>query len=625
MGESISGADRAAIEKSTDNMRKYSAPAYKRVIIPVLQDCDCDWAVTTARYIAGQGEVVLVGLVKAQEEESLSAAANQARQVRKLMRRYSKLEGVRSVSNVQVSTNVVEELTSYVKDKPQSDLLLLEWPCHFEALGVTLEEVMHWTHCDLAVIRGPLPEDPKNLLVPIRGGPYAELAVRISLAVARSTQTSVTTLHITPTTSSVESASTFNGLAHILPQLPEINPIEIHTDYPVEAILSEAGEYDMVVIGASTQPAEREDFGLVAEHILQESPVAVMVVKAYRPYPAEQDEELLGQSAISILVDKWFAENTYHADEFSNLGYLLALKRNQDVTISLALPALNEEETVGKVIRTIKTALMDKVPILDEIVLMDSNSTDQTRQIASELGIPIHIHQETLSQYGSRPGKGEALWKSIYVTHGDILVWIDTDIVNIHPRFIYGLLGPLLLNPGLQFVKGFYRRPIKVGDRIQAGGGGRVTELTARPLLNLFFPELSGLVQPLSGEYGGRRSALEQLPFSSGYGVETGLLIDILERFGLNAIAQVDLRERIHHNQPLESLSKMSFAIIQTVIRKLERRYGRDMIADVNKTMKLIRYEPGRFFLEIERIAEQERPPIIDLPEYARRLQDSSQ
>ena len=152
-----------------------------------------------------------------------------------------------------------------------------------------------------------------------------------------------------------------------------------------------------------------------------------------------------------------------------------------------------------------------------------------------------------------------------------------------------------------------------------------MTELTARPLLNLFFPELSGLVQPLSGEYGGRRSALEQLPFSSGYGVETGLLIDILERFGLNAIAQVDLRERIHHNQPLESLSKMSFAIIQTVIRKLERRYGRDMIADVNKTMKLIRYEPGRFFLEIERIAEQERPPMIDLPEYARRLQDSSQ
>ncbi len=606
-------------------MRKYSAPAYKRVIVPILQDCECDWAVNTARLIAGRGDVVLIGLVKAQEGEPLSAAANQARKVRKLMRRYSKQERVRSISNVQVSTNVVKELIGYLKDKPQSNLLLLEWPCHFKAFGVSLEEVMHWTDCDLAVIRGPLPAELKNLLVPIRGGPFAEMAVRISLALARSTHTNVNTLHITPTTAGIDSAGIFNGLAHVIPQLPEINPIEIHTDYPVEAILSEASEYDMVVIGASAQPAEREDFGLVAEHIIQESPVAVMVVKACRPSPVERDGESLGHSAISILVDKWFAENTYHADEFSNQEYLLALKRDQDVTISLALPALNEEETVGKVIQTVKTALMDEVPILDEIVLMDSNSTDQTRKIASEMGIPVYVHQETLSQYGSRTGKGEALWKSIYVTQGDILVWIDTDIVNIHPRFIYGLLGPLLLNPGLQFVKGFYRRPIKVGDRIQAGGGGRVTELTARPLLNLFFPELSGLIQPLSGEYGGRRSALEQLPFSSGYGVETGLLIDLLERFGLHSIAQVDLRERIHHNQPLESLSKMSFAIIQTVIRKLERRYGRDMIADVNKTMKLIRYEPGRFFLEIERIAEQERPPMIDLPEYARRLQESSQ
>jgi glucosyl-3-phosphoglycerate synthase len=169
-------------------------------------------------------------------------------------------------------------------------------------------------------------------------------------------------------------------------------------------------------------------------------------------------------------------------------------------------------------------------------------------------------------------------------------------------------------------VKGFYRRPLKVGDKIQAGGGGRVTELTARPLLNLFYPEMSGVVQPLSGEYGGRRSALEKLPFFSGYGVEIGLLIEVFENFGLNAIAQVDLQERIHHNQTLESLSKMSFAIIQAVFRKLERRYGRDILEDVNKTMKLIRYEPGRLFLEVEEIAELERPPILDIPEYIHKV-----
>ncbi|MCK5429945.1 MAG: glucosyl-3-phosphoglycerate synthase, partial [Anaerolineales bacterium] len=177
-------------------------------------------------------------------------------------------------------------------------------------------------------------------------------------------------------------------------------------------------------------------------------------------------------------------------------------------------------------------------------------------------------------------------------------------------------LGPLLVNPTIQFVKGFYRRPLRVGEKMQAGGGGRVTELTARPLLNLFYPELSGVVQPLSGEYGGRRSALEQLTFFSGYGVETGLLIDVFEKFGLSAIAQVDLRERVHHNQPLESLSKMSFAIIQVVIQKLERRYGQGILEDVNRSMKLIRYEPGRLFLDVEELAERDRPPMAELSEY---------
>jgi glucosyl-3-phosphoglycerate synthase len=283
------------------------------------------------------------------------------------------------------------------------------------------------------------------------------------------------------------------------------------------------------------------------------------------------------------------------------------------------MPALNEQETIGTVIETIKCNLMDRIPLLDEIVLVDSDSTDRTRQIAQDLGVPVYIHQKILPQYGPRVGKGEALWKSLYVTSGDILLWVDTDIVNIHPRFVYGLLGALISNPQVQFVKGFYRRPIRVGDKIQAGGGGRVTELTARPLLNMFYPELSGLVQPLSGEYGGRRSALEQLPFFSGYGVEIGLLVEVFERFGLDAIAQVDLLERIHHNQSLEALSKMSFAIIQAIFNKLEKRYQQNLLEEVNKTMKLIRYRTGRYFLDVEEIAEAERPPMITIPEYLKK------
>ena len=219
-----------------------------------------------------------------------------------------------------------------------------------------------------------------------------------------------------------------------------------------------------------------------------------------------------------------------------------------------------------------------------------------------------------------RSGKGEALWKSLLVTRGDIIVWVDTDIVNIHPRFVYGIIGPLLLNPQVQFVKGFYRRPLKVGYKMEAGGGGRVTELTARPLLNLFYPELSGVIQPLAGEYAGRREALERVPFFSGYGVETGLLIDIYERYGLNAIAQVDLLERIHHNQRLEALSKMSFAIIQTIFRKLENRFESAVLEDVNRSMKLIRYNNKGYFLEVEEIAERERPPMVEVDEYQARF-----
>jgi glucosyl-3-phosphoglycerate synthase len=315
-------------------------------------------------------------------------------------------------------------------------------------------------------------------------------------------------------------------------------------------------------------------------------------------------------------VDKWFAENTFHADEFADLERLIALKKEQGVTVSLALPSLEEEQTVGKVIRTVKKALMEDVPLLDEIVLVDSNSADRTRAIARRERIPVYIHQELLPELEPRSGKGEALWKSLLVTRGDIVLWLDTDIVNIHPRFVYGILGPFLHDPRIQFVKGFYRRPLRVGNITQAGGGGRVTELIARPLINLFYPELSGIIQPLSGEYGARRSFLERIPFFSGYGVETGLLIDAYETHGLASIAQVDLLERIHHNQPLEALSKMSFIILQAFLRKLERRYGQTLVEDINKSMKLVRQSAGAYFLDVEEIIETERPPMIEMPAY---------
>jgi len=582
------------------------------ILVPLVHEGPGLQALEAARHL--DAEIILVGVVIVPADQSLSVGAIAARALRKQLRHYGKDERITSKSQIIVSYQPWNEISSLLqKEKP--DLLCMEWDAHFTALGVTPHDALTRPPCDVALVRGKLPSKPKNVLVPVRGGPHAELALRVGLGLHPK---GVTALHLRRSDDpEAGSDAPFKGLAHVLKQMPDVRKQFTVTDDAAQLILKESESADVVIIGTTSQPVTSSaSLGAFADQVLREAKGAVIAVKSGRPLPQTVYDESAGVQAISILVDKWFAENTFHADEFKQLEELLELKKHQGVTISLALPALNEEETVGKVIRMMRKELMENILLLDEIILIDSDSTDRTREIAKNEGIPVYIHQKILERLGARRGKGEALWKSLLVTKGDIIVWIDTDIMNIHPRFVYGILGPLLLNPEVQFVKGFYRRPLKVGEKMQAGGGGRVTELTARPLLNLFYPELSGVVQPLSGEYAGRRGALEQAVFFSGYGVETGLLIDIYERYGLNAIAQVDLLERIHHNQHLEALSKMSFAIIQTVIHKLESRFGRDVLEDVNKSMKLIKHSSKGYFLEVEEIAERARPPMIELPEY---------
>lgn len=552
-------------------------------------------------------------------DDSLSGGAAMARSIRQRLRAYSKtIEKVTSPFTC-VSHDPWQELMLRLAEDPP-DLLLLEYPSHFVGAHKVPSEVMNNNFCDIAVVRGPWPVECCSTFIPLRGGPFAELALRMGLALPHK---EITAVNLKPSSAQEEVEPPFRGLARILPNLKDVVYQQIVSDNPTAVILAESQKCDLLIMGASAKPpVSGQVFGPITEHLLNTATCAMVIVKTRDKLPDSwtgPEGELAGRQAISVLVDRWFAENTYHADEFDDLENLVAIKKSQNLTISLALPALNEEETVGTVISTIKNVLMDSIQLLDEIILIDSNSSDRTREIAKGLGVPVYIHQELISSQGARRGKGEALWKSLLVTRGDIIVWIDTDIVNIHPRFVYGIVGPLLLNPAVQFVKGFYQRPLKTDDKLQAAGGGRVTELTARPLLNLFYPELSGVIQPLSGEYGGRRSALEKLSFFSGYGVEIGLLIDVFEKFGLASIAQVDLMERIHHNQTLEALSKMSFAIIQAVLRKLEKRYNRAILEEVNKTMKLIRFDHSGYYLDVEEVTEQERPPMIEISEYIQR------
>ena len=230
------------------------------------------------------------------------------------------------------------------------------------------------------------------------------------------------------------------------------------------------------------------------------------------------------------------------------------------------------------------------------------------------------IHQQVLTDHGSHTGKGEALWKSLFESSGDLIAWSDTDIADWHPRFIYGTLGPLLTEPRLDYVKAHYQRPIVQAGVLTEGGGGRVTELVARPLINLFFPELSGYIQPLAGEYAGRRAVLEAIPFFTGYAVEMGLLIDLLDRPpGLSALGQVDLEVRKHRNQELEGLSKMSFVILQAVMKRLEQRGHSPLIGELGASMKLPRASTNSLTLEVLRLEATERPPMRQIPEYRRK------
>ncbi len=314
----------------------------------------------------------------------------------------------------------------------------------------------------------------------------------------------------------------------------------------------------------------------------------------------------------------WFERRTFHHDDYSDVGRLVDLKEARGRTVSVCLPTLNVAPTLGRILRTFREELVDKYRLIDQLCVIDSRSTDGTVEIARQEGAGVFFDDEILAGLPGASGKGEALWKSIFALEGDIIVWVDSDIENIHPRFVYGLVGPLLEDPAIGYVKAFYERPIKREGVLQPSGGGRVTELTVRPLFNLFYPELSGLVQPLSGEYAGRRDVLESVPFFTGYGVESGLLLDISRKYGMDAIAQVDLDVRVHDNQSIDSLSKMSFGIMQAVFRRLEDDGKLSLTCEPGTVYNTVRRSGGVYSIEPVEVPIVERPSMADVEEYRR-------
>lgn len=235
-----------------------------------------------------------------------------------------------------------------------------------------------------------------------------------------------------------------------------------------------------------------------------------------------------------------------------------------DLTVTVCLPAHDEASTIGAIVDAIRTELVDAVPLVDRILVLDDASSDATASVARAAGAHVVSSADVLPAAGVRRGKGEAMWKSLAATDTDLIAWIDADIVDFDTRFVTGLIGPLVVDPDCVFVKGHYVRPVDGGRST----GGRVTELVARPALALYHPELSVFPQPLSGEIAARRSALEAIPFAAGYGVDVGLLIDVASRHGTERMAHADLGVRIHRNRPLHELAPQAFEVLDTILRR---------------------------------------------------------
>lgn len=305
----------------------------------------------------------------------------------------------------------------------------------------------------------------------------------------------------------------------------------------------------------------------------------------------------------------WFARRTSRADDWPT-----SPQRQPGTRVAVVLPALDEAATVGTIVRSIRQHLMGPGGIVDELIVVDSGSRDRTRAVATAAGARVVSREDVVAAVPVVPGKGEALWRGLASTDAEIIVYLDADLQSFTPSYVTGLLGPLLADPQVQLVKAAYERPLVDGATTIAGGGGRVTELVARPLLSLHWPELSGVIQPLAGEYAARRSLLSRLAFPCGWGVEFALLVDTLALAGLDAIAQVDLGVRVHRHHDDRRLAIMAAEIWQVALTRLARE-GRAGIGAGGPAAAITRFDRlGEGFVRTESaVSMLERPPLASL------------
>lgn len=319
---------------------------------------------------------------------------------------------------------------------------------------------------------------------------------------------------------------------------------------------------------------------------------------------------------------EWFKHRSYEYSQFSDLAALSRRKADLGLTVSAVLPCRNVADTVGSIIDEIH-AINDQVsaPLVDQILAVDADSPDGTANVAARHGAEVFSENELMSRYGGAHGKGDAMWRSLSVARGDLVMYVDADTRDFRPQLVYGILGPILEVPEVRYVKAAYRRPFKSHETLEVDGGGRVTELSAKPLFNLFYPELAGFVQPLAGEFVADKELFCSIPFLTGYAVETGIMIDVLKHAGLGAMAQVDLGTRQNRHQHLRDLSRMSYAVVRAVARRLRQEGRLNQARDPNLPEQLFQFSDYRHAvatpdgLKLQEYVEElvERPPMAEV------------
>jgi glucosyl-3-phosphoglycerate synthase len=493
-----------------------------------------------------------------------------------------------------------------------SNLLLLESGARDDGLWTNaLEDLLYDPPCDVALLRTEAAAPPiTSILLAVRGGPSAELAVQLARSIRASTGATLTLLHIFDPRQSPEERAreeqTFAGLtAQVNGPVIELKGSSTNVR---QAIVKEAQRHQLLILGATRSLMHRPMvLGAPLQRMLRRLPGTVMIVKkAGVPTPRPVAPRTETRAAVTEQVDRWLTENTFDSREFDDLQRLVDRKQRQGLSISLAVRAVPGATGLSVALRGLKQALMGRTPLLDEIVVIDISGSAPSERAARAAGVTVVRATDVLSRYGSFPGSGDAQWKSLHVLKGDLICWIDPAGPPPQPRLVAGLLGPLLTDPDIAYVTAFSRRPPTAADPL--------TDFAVRPLLNLLFPALSGLIDPLSPDHAGRRAVLESVPFFTGHGLALGLLLAIASAHGPRALAQVEVGPPARR-EPSDRRAT-AFAQLQVCLKYLGDRHRVQLVDQVNRTIKQIQYEDERYWIEQTELEDTERPPMVTVPEY---------